>query len=82
MSRQQMIIPLDIANVDVLEANYTGEAYHSKVECHLNYGYCRKCGQPITALQERDEWVKVQHLPILDRAVFLYYQPKRYRCLA
>ena len=80
MSRQQITIPLDIADVNVLEVEYKGGAYHIKLESTLNYAYCRKCGQKITALHERDEWVKVQHLPILDRAVLLYYQPKRYRC--
>jgi|SRR5579862_549212 len=80
MSRQQITIPLDIADVDVLEVEYRGGAYHIKLESSLEYAYCRKCGQKITALHERDEWVKVQHLPILDRAVFVYYRPKRYRC--
>lgn len=82
MSRQQITIPLDLADVNVLEVAYVGGAYQIKLESTLNYGYCRKCGQKITALHERDEWVKVQHLPILDRGVFLYFQPKRYRCLA
>src|SRR5271157_902990 len=82
MSRQQIRIPLDIGDVNVLEVEYKGGAYHIKLESRLNYGYCRKCGQKISDLHERDEWVKVQHLPILDRAVFLYYQPKRYRCYA
>lgn len=80
MARQQITIPLDIADVNVLEVEFRGRAYHIKLESSLEYAYCRKCGQVITALHEREDWVKVQHLPILDRAVFLYYQPKRYRC--
>src|SRR5258708_40285491 len=80
MSRQQITIPLDIADVDVLEVAYRGGAYHIKLESSLGYAYCRQCGQKITALHEREAWVKVQHLPILDRAVFLYYRPRRYRC--
>src|SRR5260221_256150 len=80
MSRQQITIPLDIADVDVIEVAYRGGAYHIKLESSLGYAYCRQCGQKITALHEREAWVKVQHLPILDRAVFLYYRPRRYRC--
>jgi len=75
MSGQQITIPLDIADVNVLSVDYTGDAYHIRLESTLTYGYCRKCGQKITALHERDAWVKVQHLPILDRAVFLVLQP-------
>lgn len=80
MGKQQITIPLDIADVNVLSVEFRGGAYHIKVESSLEYAYCRQCGQRITALHEREDWVKVQHLPILDRAVFLYYRPKRYRC--
>jgi transposase len=80
MAKQQITIPLDMGDVNVLSVEFRGGAYHIKLESSLEYGYCRQCGQKITALHEREDWVKVQHLPILDRAVFLYYQPKRYRC--
>ncbi len=80
MGKQQISIPLDIADVNVLSVEFRGGAYHIKLESSLNYAYCRQCGQKITALHEREDWVKVQHLPILDRAVFLHYRPKRYRC--
>ena len=80
MARQQITIPLDIADVDVLSVESRGGAYHIKVESSLEYATYRKCGQVIRALHEREDWVKVQQLPILDRAVFVYYQPKRYRC--
>ncbi len=80
MGKQQISIPLDIADVNVLSVEFRGGAYHIKLESSLEYAYCRQCGQRITALHEREDWVKVQHLPILDRAVFLYYRAKRYRC--
>src|SRR5258707_3618736 len=80
MGKQQISIPLDVADVNVLSVEFRGGAYHIKLESSLNYAYCRQCGQKITALHEREDWVKVQHLPILDRAVFLHYRPKRYRC--
>jgi transposase len=80
MGQQQITIPLDIADVNVLSVEFKSGAYHIKLESSLEYAYCRQCGQRITTLHEREDWVKVQHLPILDRAVFLYYRPKRYRC--
>lgn len=80
MSDNQLRIPLDLADVTVLELDYSGASYHIRVESELDYTYCRKCGQRITAFHEREDWVKVQHLPILDRSVFIYYRPKRYRC--
>ncbi len=80
MGQHQITIPLDIADVNVLSVEFRGGVYHIKLESNLEYAYCRQCGQRITALHEREDWVKVQHLPILDRAVLLYYRPKRYRC--
>jgi len=80
MGQHQITIPLDIADVNVLSVEFRGGVYHIKLESSLEYAYCRQCGQRITALHEREDWVKVQHLPILDRAVLLYYRPKRYRC--
>ncbi len=80
MRKQQITIPLDIVDVNVLSVEFRGGGYHIKLESSLEYAYCRQCGQRITALHEREDWVKVQHRPILDRAVLLYYRPKRYRC--
>jgi transposase len=80
MSNQQISIPLDLADVNVLSVEFRCGAYLIKLESSLEYAYCRQCGQRITALHEREDWVKVQHVPILDRAVFIYYRPKRYRC--
>lgn len=72
MAKSQISIPLDIEDVNVLkvEVNQNGD-FHITVECSLNYGYCRKCGQKLTTLHSYDAWVKVQHLPILGHAVFL-----------
>jgi transposase len=49
------------------------EDLHITLESSLNYGYCRRCGQKLTKFHGDDAWVKVQHLPILGRAVFLHY---------
>lgn len=81
MSKVHISIPLDIENVNVLKVDIGKDgSLQIQLESTLNYAYCRKCGQRITKLHGYDEWVKVQHLPILDKAVFLSYRPRRYEC--
>lgn len=81
MAKPQIAIRLDIDDVNVLkvEVSQNGDI-HLTLESSLNYGYCRQCGQKLTKLHGYDDWVKVQHLPILGHAVFLHYRPKRYEC--
>jgi transposase len=81
MAKPQISIPLDIEDVNVLKVEVSQQGdFHITVECCLNFGYCRKCGQKLTTLHSYDAWVKVQHLPILGHTVFLHYRPKRYEC--
>src|SRR5258707_1651607 len=81
MSKPQIMIPLDIDDVNVLEVKLgPNEAIHIKLESSLNYTHCRKCGQKLTRLHDYGNWIKVQHLPILGRTVFLHYRPKRHEC--
>ncbi len=65
MRDNQISILLDLADVTVLGIDYSGASSHIRAESELDYTYCRKCGQRITALHEREDWVKIQHLPIL-----------------
>src|SRR5580704_10741880 len=81
MESPKVLIPLDIADVNVLGVEVgEGGALHITVESTLNYGYCRKCGQRITTLHSYDNEVVIQHLPSFGRRVFLQYRPKRYEC--
>ena len=81
MAKAHISIALDIEDVTVLKVEIGKDgSLHIQLESTLKYAYCRKCGQRITTLHSYDEWVKVQHLPILDKAVFLSYRPKRYEC--
>ncbi len=81
MSNAKVQIPLDIADVTVLEVavNRAGDS-HIKLESSLKDAYCRHCGQKLTKLHGYGAWVKVQHLPSFGRSVFLHYRPKRYEC--
>lgn len=81
MSKPQISIPLDIEDVKVLAVDISQrEAIHIKIESNLNYATCRRCGRKLTKLHDYGDWVKVRHLPILERAVLLFYRPKRYEC--
>lgn len=82
MPKPHISIPLDLEDVNVLkvEEHQNGDI-HITLESRLNYGTCRKCGRRLTKLHGYDNWVKVQHLPILGHAVFLHYRPRRYECL-
>ncbi len=81
MAKPQISKPLDSEDVNVLKIEVSpNEDLHITLESSLNYGYCRRCGQKLTKFHGDDAWVKVQHLPILGRAVFLHYRAKRYEC--
>ena len=60
-------------------ANLAGD-YIITVESTLVSTHCRKCGREIDKFYGHDKWVKVRHLPILGRRVYLRYRPKRYEC--
>jgi len=80
MTGPNITLPLDLPDVNVLGVTLREESIEITLESTLNYAYCRKCGQKLTALHSYDAWVTVQHLPILGRKVFLKFRPKRYRC--
>lgn len=81
MSTTQITIPLDIPDVRVLQTQLTAQGeFVITVESTLTSAVCHRCGQIIRKSYGTDDWVTVQHLPILGRPVYLRYRPKRYRC--
>jgi transposase len=81
MSTAQITIPLDIPDVRVLQTQLTAHGeFIITVESTLLSARCHRCGRLIRKSHGYDEWVTVQHLPILGRPVYLRYRPKRYRC--
>ncbi len=58
----------------------TDGAYHITVESTLSSTTCRKCGRTITASHGHDDWITLQHLPLLGHRVFLRLRPKRFQC--
>ncbi len=72
---------LNIPGVQVLKT----ETHEHEVSIHLkiesNYTRCHKCGQKATEFYRDGETLRLRHLPIFERPVYLYLHTKRYRCL-
>jgi transposase len=80
MADAKITIPLDLPNVSVLAVEVSERGYTISVESTLKGTRCRRCGRKIQAFHGYNDWIEVRHLPILDRAVYLRYRPKRYEC--
>lgn len=74
-------LPLDIPKVKVLKThlNRDGDTIII-VESTVEGTQCRQCGRHITKFHGYDRWIKLRHLPILGRRVYIRLRPKRYRC--
>ena len=81
MSKAQITVPLDIADVRVLQTsvNERGEIIIT-IESTKVGTTCRKCGKWITKVHGQDEWVTIRHLPAFGRPSYLRYRPRRYQC--
>jgi len=75
-------LPLDIPNVKVLQTriNRAGDIVIT-VESTLKGTKCRQCGRKIDKSHGHDDWIELQHLPILGHRSYIRLRPKRYRCL-
>jgi transposase len=73
--------PFDIPEVRVIksEMNEKGE-FIITVESTINSGKCRQCGREIKEFHGHDRVIRLRHLPVFDRRVYVEIQPKRYRC--
>lgn len=74
-------LPLDIPDVRVLktEMNERGD-FIITVESRLNSANCRQCGREIKDFHGHDRPIRLRHLPVFDRRVYVEIQPKRYKC--
>lgn len=81
MSKAQVSVPLDIADIRVLGTEITKsgdviitvESTKSEIRCH-------KCGKPIRKFHGRDNWVSIRYLPVFGRPAYLRYRPRRFQC--
>ncbi len=72
---------LDIAGVQVLRTEINEQEISIHVKIESNYTRCHKCGQKATEFHCDGETLRLRHLPIFERRVYLYLHTKRYRCL-
>src|SRR2546430_5670581 len=79
--KAQITIPLDIANVSVLngEVDDRGD-YIITVASRIEGTKCRKCDREITNFHALDDPIMLRHLPILGMRVWIRIRPKRYKC--
>jgi transposase len=81
MAKTQVLIPLDIPDVRVLQTELTKQGdLVITIESIKSEARCRRCGQTITKFHGHDAWVSVRYLPVFGRASYLRYRPKRYYC--
>lgn len=74
-------IPLDIPDVKILSMKSGDQdAIILEVESTLETTCCRRCGREISRFHGYDKPIRLQHLPILERKVYIELRPKRYRC--
>src|SRR3989442_15579328 len=73
--------PLDIPDVRVLKSEFSerGDLIIT-VESTLQSAACRLCGRQIQEFHGHDAPIRLRHLPVLNRRVFIEIRPKRYRC--
>jgi transposase len=71
---------LDIPGVQVLKSEITEREISIHVKIESNFTRCHQCGQKATEFHCDGETIRLRHLPIFERPVYLYLHTKRYRC--
>lgn len=81
MTKPQVSIPLEIADVQVLKSEMTkaGELIIT-IESTKETTVCQRCGKIIRKFHGYDDWVKIRYLSVFGHPTYLRYRPKRYRC--
>ena len=73
--------PLDLPDVEVLKTELTAKGHLViTVESTLEGTRCRRCGQEIKEPHGHDRPLRLRHLLVLERPVYIEIRPKRYRC--
>lgn len=79
--RSQITLPLDIPDVEVLKTEITAKGeYNIVVKSKVKGAKCHRCGRPIDKFHGYDRWIRIRHLPILGRPVYIVLRPERYEC--
>jgi transposase len=80
-SNDMISLPLDIPDIAVVKVNQNSQGdYIITVKSTLDGTRCQYCGRQLTRLHGHGRWIKLRHLPILGRRVYLRLRPKQYVC--
>jgi transposase len=72
--------PLDLPEVRVLQTELKDREIVITVESTREFAICPHCGCETREFHAYGETIRLRHLPILNRRVFIELRPKRYRC--
>jgi transposase len=72
--------PLDLPDVRIVHTDLSQSAITIRVESTRTGTRCRQCGAEIQDFHGYGERLRLRHLPILGRPVFIELRPRRYRC--
>ncbi|QQS54238.1 MAG: ISL3 family transposase [Candidatus Competibacteraceae bacterium] len=76
-----LAVPLDLPDVRVLANRMLEDGtVLIEVESTLRTTQCRCCGREIDRFHGFDRPIRLRHLPVFERVVFVEIRPKRYRC--
>lgn len=73
-------IPLDLPEIRILKTEMGQREIVITVESTREWAICAKCGQEIREFHSYGRQLRLRHLPILGRPVFIEIRPKRFRC--
>lgn len=72
---------LNLPDIRVLKSEYTARGdLIIRVESTLKSATCRRCGREISQFHGYDQALRLRHLPIFERRVYIEIRPQRFRC--
>jgi len=71
---------LNLPGVSVLRTEVHEHEIAFYVQLTARGTHCQRCGQWTTEFYRAGETLRLRHLPIFERPVYLYLQTRRYRC--
>lgn len=72
--------PLDLPEVRVLKTELTEREIIISVESTRQFATCLKCRQQTREFHSYGQTIRLRHLPILERRVWIELRPKRFIC--
>jgi transposase len=73
-------IPLDLPEIRILKTEMGQREIVITVESTREWAICARCGKEIREFHSYGRQLRLRHLPILGRPVYIEIRPKRFRC--